>query len=365
MRSLGWSVNSTLPSASQAGPSVKAKPSASCTTVAPGATMSSGVSATKIPGETAQADTGQNSTQKSSSEAKRVDSWRGSCWQAGNIASAVIPIQVRATCPLLHASPRLGNSSDSSIAAPQSWHQVAKHRAVGGRCPPSPGGAGYEPGASRAAASTCQTTPATWHRTRVRIESRFIQREPEGEVGPRCRSRLSAAAASALSCPRNGKANGSSASADARLWSGRARKWSRPCCRPPRVSLCRHPSRNHHLGRPCQTASLRPVTPEVLSGTLVPPEVDPAHARIPSRRRRHHTPRIGPASPPPEAQAAVRGTDPRVGVVVVLAGLSITGLTLVLREHEWSLAGLMGPSPRRRSRPRPRRPKSGVKRTVT
>src|SRR5688572_27659857 len=41
MRSLGWSVNSTFPSASHVGPSVNAKPPASFSTVASGATTRS------------------------------------------------------------------------------------------------------------------------------------------------------------------------------------------------------------------------------------------------------------------------------------------------------------------------------------
>jgi hypothetical protein len=41
MRSLGWSVKKTLPAASAVGPSVKAKPSASFSTWAPGARRSS------------------------------------------------------------------------------------------------------------------------------------------------------------------------------------------------------------------------------------------------------------------------------------------------------------------------------------
>ncbi len=115
---------------------------------------------------------------------------------------------------------------------------------------------------------------------------------------------------------------------------------------------------------PASVAPSPPPTPEppdVLAGTLVPPESIPPES-IP----REPIPQAPiPLAPIPLAEsppAAASTTTPRTVrhprrpkskprsagpllvaiLLLVLAGLSITGLTLVLREHEWSLAGLMG-----------------------
>ena len=93
-------------------------------------------------------------------------------------------------------------------------------------------------------------------------------------------------------------------------------------------------------------SQLEPVMPEVLPGPLVPPQSasptpapSPVDTPLAAQTVRH------PRRPQPKPRSA--GPILVSVLLIVLAGLSITGLTLVLSEHEWSLAGLMGSAAKR------------------
>lgn len=81
--------------------------------------------------------------------------------------------------------------------------------------------------------------------------------------------------------------------------------------------------------------------PEVLAGTLAPPESIPPSPAPPAP---NPSPATRTVQHPRRPKSKPRSAGPIFMAIVLflLAGLSITGLTLVLREHEWSLAGLMG-----------------------
>ena len=169
MRSLGWSVNRTLPSASQAGPSVNLKPSANWTTVAPGATMSSAAC-----------------SGTASRRARRTDLKRQTGTATGDGAFAG-PWSLRSGC--------------------QVWIEQEGY----GR-PPA---VGKPPQFSHSSVPLSRSEPAEWAHRYGTMETRF---QPGGRDGHSCRSKSFADVVFARCCLPSGQANASNASAAARSW---------------------------------------------------------------------------------------------------------------------------------------------------